>query len=364
MFSTITQWVSSHKAISSVIAAVLVVGVGAGIFMAANASADVSTTSTEASTTTAPTTSLATTTSEASTTTVPLTESPINGLPVDDPAKLDRRLLAVKIDNHPQARPQSGINHADMVFEIKVEGITRFLTLWMQTDSEFLGPVRSGRPTDATLLTALNKPTFAISGAQGWVQNMITSMDINLLTETTPAMFRVGFRSAPHNLYTTTDGLRADADARQYEDEPPTGPIWEFGPMPADAPAASSVTMGFQGTNTMWTWDEATGTWLRTTDGQDSNFRDEDETEGRIGFPVVIALYSEQYSNNGLPSSHTTGTGQAYVFADGKYIEGTWTRENEAEWYSLTDTEGNPIAVPPGQVWVSLVPTDAGVTIE
>jgi hypothetical protein len=363
MFSTITQWVTAHKAISSVIAAVLVVGVGTGIFMAANASADVSTTSTEASTTTTSTT-MATTTSQASTTTVPLTESPINGLPVDDPAKLGRRLLAVKIDNHPQARPQSGLNHADMVFEIKVEGITRFLTLWMQSDSEFLGPVRSGRPTDATLLTALNKPTFAISGAQGWVQNMITSMDVNLLTETTPAMFRVGFRSAPHNLYTTTDGLRADADARQYEDEPPTGPIWEFGPMPADAPTASTVTMGFQGTNTMWTWDEATGTWLRTTDGQESNFRDEDETEGRIGFPVVIALFSEQYSNNGLPSSHTTGTGQAYVFADGKYIEGTWTRENEAEWYSLTDTEGNPIAVPPGQVWVSLVPTDAGVTIE
>jgi hypothetical protein len=363
MFSTITQWVTAHKAISAVVAAVLVVGVGTGIFMAANASADVSTTSTEASATTTSTT-MATTTSEASTTTVPLTESPINGLPVDDPTKLDRRLLAVKIDNHPQARPQSGLNHADMVFEIKVEGITRFLTLWMQTDSEFLGPVRSGRPTDATLLTALNKPTFAISGAQGWVQNMIMSLDINLLTETTPAMFRVGFRSAPHNLYTTTDGLRADADARQYEDEPPTGPIWEFGPMPADAPAASTITMGFQGTNTMWTWDAATGTWLRSTDGQDSNFRDEDETEGRIGFPVVIALYSEQYSNNGLPSSHTTGTGQAYVFADGKYIEGTWTRENEAEWYTLTDTEGNPIAVPPGQVWVSLVPTDAGVTIE
>ncbi|HEU4917022.1 MAG TPA: DUF3048 domain-containing protein [Acidimicrobiia bacterium] len=364
MFSTITQWVSSHKAISSVIAAVLVVGVGTGIFMAANASADVTTTSTEPSTTTSSSTSMPTTSqsSEGPTTTLPSTISPINGLPVTDPAQLARRLLAVKIDNHPNARPHSGINHADMVFEIKVEGITRFLTLWMQSDSEFLGPVRSGRPTDATLLSALNKPTFAISGAQGWVQNMITSLDINLLTETTPAMFRVGFRSAPHNLYTTTDGLRADADARQYEDEPPSGPIWEFGPMPADAPAAASVAMSFQGTNTLWTWDEAT--WLRTTDGRESNWRDEDGTEGRIGFPVLIALFSEQYSNNGLPSSHTTGTGQAYVFADGKYIEGTWERATEDEWYTLTDTEGNPIAVPPGQAWVSLVPTGAAFEIE
>ena len=184
MFSTFTQWVSAHKVISILAAAVLVVGVGTGIFMAANASTGATTTTSEPSTTTAPTTSSSTTTTEATTTSVVSTMSPINGLPVDDAALLDRRLLAVKVDNHPLARPQSGINLADMVFEIRVEGITRFLTMWMQSDAEFLGPMRSGRPTDATLLAALNTPTFAISGAQGWVQSMITSMGINLLTET------------------------------------------------------------------------------------------------------------------------------------------------------------------------------------
>ncbi len=292
------------------------------------------------------------------------TLSPINGLPVADPALLNRRLLAVKIDNHPNARPQSGINHADAVFEIRVEGISRFLTLWMQSDAEFLGPMRSGRPTDSTLLTALNKPTFAISGAQGWVQEMIRSKDINLLTETTPAAFRVPFRRAPHNLYTTTAGLRADADARDYEDLPPTGPIWEFGPMPTDATAASAVHIDFRGTDVDWAWDPTTATWLRSADGRESNWRDEDDTEGRIGFPVLIGLESEQYSNNGLPSSHTTGSGQAWVFADGKVVEGTWERETEQDWYTLTDADGNNIAVPPGQVWISLVPDIGGLTYE
>jgi hypothetical protein len=311
------------------------------------------------------TTTLATTTTEEqTTTTVAPATSPINGLPVTDPALLDRRLLAVKLDNHPNARPHSGVNLADAVFEIRVEGITRFLTLWMQSEAPFLGPMRSGRPTDATLLTALNQPTFAISGAQGWVQNMIRSMDINLLTETTPAAFRVDFRRAPHNLYTTTAGLRADADAREFQDEPPTGPIWEFGPMRADAAAASKVHIDFRGTSVDWTWDPATSTWLRTTDGRESNWRDEDGTEGRIGVPVLIGLESEQYSNNGLPSSHTTGTGQAWLFAEGKVVEGTWTRENETEWYTLTDAEGNTIAVPPGQVWISLVPDTGGLSYE
>ncbi len=311
------------------------------------------------------TTTLATTTTEQGTTTTTASAlSPINGLPVTDPALLNRRLLAVKLDNHPNARPHSGVNKADAVFEIRVEGITRFLTLWMQSDAEFLGPMRSGRPTDATLLTALNQPTFAISGAQGWVQNMIRSMDINLLTETTPAAFRVGFRRAPHNLYTTTDGLRADADAREFQDLPPTGPIWEFGGMPATAAPVSAVHIDFRGTDVDWTWDPTTRTWLRTADGRESGWRDEDGTEGRIGFPVLIGLESEQYSNNGLPSSHTTGSGLAWVFADGKVVEGTWTREAETEWYTLTDADGNTIAVPPGQVWISLVPDTGGLSYE
>lgn len=120
-----------------------------------------STTTSSSTTTSLPTT----TTSVGTTTTEATTESPINGLPVADPALLNRRLLAVKIDNHPNARPHSGINHADAVFEIRVEGISRFLTMWMQSDAEFLGPMRSGRPTDSTLLAALNQPTLAISGA-------------------------------------------------------------------------------------------------------------------------------------------------------------------------------------------------------
>jgi hypothetical protein len=321
-----------------------------------------STTSTSTPETT--TTLATTTTEEQTTTTAAAAASPINGLPVTDPALLDRRLLAVKLDNHPNARPHSGINLADAVFEIRVEGITRFLTLWMQSDAEFLGPMRSGRPTDATLLTALNQPTFAISGAQGWVQNMIRSMDINLLTETTPAAFRVDFRRAPHNLYTTTAGLRADADAREFQDEPPTAPIWEFGDMPADAAAAGEVHIDFRGTSVDWTWDPATSTWLRSTDGRESNWRDEDGTEGRIGFPVLVGLESEQYSNNGLPSSRTTGSGQAWVFADGKVVEGTWSRETEAEWYTLSDADGNTIAIPPGQIWISLVPDTGGLSYE
>lgn len=287
----------------------------------------------------------------------------MNGLEVENANLLDRRVLAVKIDNHPNARPHSGIDEADMVIEMLVEGVTRFITIWHESDSDYLGPNRSGRPTDAELLPGFNEPTFTISGAQGWVQNMITGNGVNLIKELSEGTFRISGRSAPHNLYVDTFTLRETADELEYPNEPPEGPIWEFGPMPADAAPASSVNIRFSGNGVVWDWDETEGLWLRTIQGQESMVRDQEGLETRLGVPVMVALYVEQYSNNGLPSSHTLGSGEAYVFADGKYVQGTWEREEMTDWFTLTDAEGNVIAVPPGQAWVSLVPSGSGLTV-
>jgi hypothetical protein len=287
----------------------------------------------------------------------------VNGLEVENANLLDRRVLAVKIDNHPNARPHSGIDEADMVIEMLVEGVTRFITIWHESDSDYLGPNRSGRPTDAELLPGFNEPTFTISGAQGWVQNMITGNGVSLIKELSEGTFRISGRSAPHNLYVDTFTLRETANEREFPNEPPEGPIWEFGPLPADASPASSVNIRFAGNGVIWDWDETEGLWLRTIQGQESMVRDEEGIETRLGVPVMVALYVEQYSNNGLPSSHTLGSGEAYVFADGKYVQGTWEREEMTDWFTLTDAEGNVIAVPPGQVWVSLVPSGSGLTV-
>ena len=306
------------------------------------------------------------------TTTIPGDISPINGLIVDDPALIGRRVLAVKIDNHPNARPQSGIDEADMVIELMVEGITRFMTVWHQSDSDYLGPMRSGRPTDPTLLLVFSEPTFSISGAQGWIRSVIGSKGIHVTGEVRPATFRISGRFAPHNLYVNTELLRDYADSRGYPDLGPNEPIWEFGPTPLGADDASSVRINFSGNIVDWTWDEETGTWLRSIRGVQSNWRDQDVEEGQIGFPVLVALYVEQYtahppsgsSGSAVPGSRTTGSGTAFVFANGKVVEGTWAREGETDWFTLTDDNGEIIMVPPGQVWVSLVPATRGLIWE
>jgi hypothetical protein len=319
----------------------------------------------ETTTTTTPTTTTTSTTSTSTTSTTLDTgeTSLLNGLPVDDATLLDRRVLAIKIDNHPRARPQSGIDQADMVIELMVEGITRFITLWHESDVDYLGPNRSGRPTEAELLPAFNQPTFVISGAQGWVQVMLRDHGLSLIKELSEGTFRVSERSAPHNLYVDTFVLRETADRRGYPDDPPVGPVWDFGAMPPDAASASSVNIDFSGNEVVWDWDQTEGLWLRTADGVESMVSDQEGEETRLGFPVLVALYTEQYRINGLPSSHTLGSGEAFVFADGKVVEGTWVRDEETEWFTLTDADGNPIDVPPGRAWVSLVPANRGLTI-
>jgi hypothetical protein len=319
------------------------------------------------------TTSTTTSTAIPPTTTTPkLDTSDINGLPVDDPALLERRVVAVKIDNHPNANPQSGIDQADMMIELMVEGITRFISVWQQSDSEYLGPNRSARPTDSELLQAFNEPTYVFSGAQAWVQGIIAGTGINTIKELSFGTFRISSRKAPHNLYVDTVQLRETADERNYPNEPPNGPIWEFGPMSDFSDPASSVNIDFSGHPVVWTWDQPAGLWLRTAYGIESNYRNEDGSEDRVGVPVMVALYVERYtahppsgvSGSSLPSSITTGTGKAFVFADGLVSEGTWERESELDWFKITDANGETILVPAGKIWVSLVPSNRGLTIQ
>jgi hypothetical protein len=306
----------------------------------------------------------ATTTSEATTTTVAGAVSQINGLPVEDEAVLDRRLLAVKVDNHPNARPQTGLQDADAVFEYMAEGVTRFMALWQQSESEYLGPMRSARPTDQTLLAFFNEPTLAISGGQSWVREMIASVGVHIIGEVEPATFRSSDRRAPHNLYANTVLLREYADEQGYPDEPIDGPMWEFGPMREDAEAAAKVSFDFLGNPVEWTWDDASGTWLRSIGGDESNTVTPEGEESQIGFPVLIAMYVEQYSVGDLPASRTTGQGLAYIFADGKVVQGTWQRDDIDQWFTFADNDGEQILVPPGQAWISLVPNTTGIAIE
>src|SRR3990172_2294527 len=181
------------------------------------------TTTTAASTTTASTTTTTSTTPEDTTTVTtyaPDYASPLNGLVATEDILLDRRAIAVKIDNHPQAPPPSRLQSADAVIEILAEGVTRFMAIFHDNDTDYLGPIRSLRPTDSTLAAAIGAP-IVISGGQDWIQNLTAGRHVPLIGENTTALFRVASRAAPHNLYGDTTAIRVVADQRGYSNDPP-----------------------------------------------------------------------------------------------------------------------------------------------
>ena len=142
--------------------------------------------------------------------------------------------------------------------------------------------------------------------------------------------------------------------------------------MSSAAIETTSVTMDFRGNAVRWDWNPITSTWMRFAHNEESMWLTEEGGEGRINVPVLVALYVEQYtavppagvSGTALPSSEVIGEGKAFVFADGKVIEGNWARETNTDWFTLTTDSGATIQVPPGKVWISLVPDSSGLEYE
>ena len=334
----------------------------------------IATTTTSQPSTTTTTTPTTTTTEAPTTTTAPEPAgptSPLNGLVIEDEelaANVERRVVAVKIDNHWNARPQSGIEQADLVFELLVEaGLTRFIAVFHHSDAEFLGPMRSGRPTDPTLIRPL-EGVLTISGAQPWVQSRITGAGVPLIGDLgSPITFRRGFRRAPHNLYTNTRELRDVMERRGYDVTPPPE-LWTFGEFNAPADATAEEIF-FNWSDTMsvtWEWDGAQ--YLRFAGSEPHNWRTEDgETVEQVSADVLVALFANRYTASGssgsaVPAFETVGTGRALVFAQGRLIEGTWQRDAITDPFTLSDENGDEIIVPPGRPWVSVFPSSRGIS--
>lgn len=302
------------------------------------------------------------------TTSAPLAPSPLNGIDVGDEALLARRAIAVKIDNHPNARPQSGIQSAELIYELLVEGgLTRFIAIFHSTDSDYVGPIRSGRPTDPTLVRPLDAP-FQFSGAQGWVQSGFAAAGVKLIGEGSTT-FRIGSRRAPHNLYGDTMLMRELSDAREYPDDPPQQ-MFEFGEPEAGARATEIGLDWSDHPVVRWEWNDSE--YLRFNGDTPHNWRPREGDEEQISTDTLLVLTAERYTaspsagagGSSVPAMRTTGTGQALLFHDGMMVEGTWERGAIEEPFSLLLPDLTAMVLPPGRLWVSVFPSTQSISWE
>ena len=305
--------------------------------------------------------------------------SPFTGkeLPPETWLKRPRRVIAFKIDNNINARPQSGLQEADAVHEILVEGgMTRFLAFYLDNTSKYLGPIRSARPTDPTMVRPYGG-TLVVSGATAGLIPSIRELGVPVLEEQSPpSMFRISSRNAPHNLYADTELVRGRIEERGFFFlQPGPQPLYNFGLDQNNwNEGAGKVIVKYSDfTTVIWKLDndkysrfiidgysnnkEAVAHNFITQDG---NYTDILQTE------TIVVLQGPLYKDSAttLPSVLTVGVGTAFVFNNGSYIEGTWRRADINDPFVLIDLDGDEIQVPPSTQWVHILPNEGTVNID
>jgi hypothetical protein len=345
------------KITSALIALVLALGACSG---GGDDTTDSSAPSPETSTTTTPPTSTTrppATTPATTTTTQPLPTTPLNGLPVFDPAAPGRPALVVKIDNVPRSRPPSGLDVADIVYEENVEGWTRFAAVFHSLVPEPVGPVRSGRTQDIDLLTSLDRPLFVWSGGNARVTSAIresTLIDMGPSGLKGVDYYRSSDRPAPHNLFARV----ADAWAANVAGSPPPPPQLTFRPAgePADgdAPVVGVKLEMDGGMRAEWRWDASVGRFLRFHDGGRPH---EVAGGGQVQAENVVVLtvqYRPSPADARSPEAVTVGEGDALVFTDGQVLLARWVRPDNTSPWTFLDAAGAEIGLTPGRTWVEL----------
>lgn len=293
-----------------------------------------------------------------------------------------RPAVAIVVENTPEARNQSSLSLADVVFETLVEGgITRFVPIFHSQDAETVGPVRSMRKYFIDFFGGYDDP---IVMHIGYAQT--DSHDTNALGYLYEAnvktlglyggtAWRVSDRVAPHNAYTSTVALRSTADAKGWT-HAPNFTTWEFkDPTTVSADSEGLIKQitvlwdntGADAWTVQWQLDADKDEYLRShfspSTGQYVEHSDAITGE-QLSFPNVLIIKTNvafSGDDKGRVIVDATGSGSALLFRDGTLIPGTWTKPSRTDRYMITDSLDKPVEFNRGATWIMVVPTTADI---
>ena len=302
--------------------------------------------------------------------------SPFTGLELSPELwlKRPRRVIAFKVDNNLNARPQSGLQEADTVMEILVEGgMTRFLAFYLDRTSSYVGPIRSARPTDPNLVRPYGG-ILVVSGATAGLIPAIRDLGVPVLEEVSaPTMFRIGNRKAPHNLYADTELVREYIDKKGFLFNQDVNPLYNFGNDQSNwTPGAGRVTIKYSDfTTVIWKLDKdqysrfIVDGYSPEEDAVAHNFITRDGYTDILKAPTVVVIQGPLYNDEvtTLPSVLTVGVGPVTIFSGGRYIEGTWRRNDITDPFEFLDDNQDQIEVPPSKQWIHILPLNGEINI-
>jgi Protein of unknown function (DUF3048) N-terminal domain/Protein of unknown function (DUF3048) C-terminal domain len=282
-----------------------------------------------------------------------VTRSPLTGLPVEGKVP-GHPVVAVKIDNSSSSAPQVGLGSADMVAEELVEGGMTRLAAFFYTDVPGnVGPVRSMRATDIGIVQPLDAVLVASGGAAPTVTRL-KDAGIRSFTEGAPGYYRDSGRAAPYNLF-----MRLGELAKTLDDGDPPAPYLPFARSPSlpEGEPAKGFTAAFSPSSSS-TFELRDGRYVNTDTLAAAGDQFVADTVLVLRVRVEDAGYRDP-AGNFVPETVFDGQGDAMVFNDGRLVRGTWSKDGLAADIQLR-AGGKPVTLPPGKVWIELVPVDGG----
>lgn len=294
----------------------------------------------------------------------PLTvPSTLSGLLVN-PSLNQEPVTGIMIENSEDARPQSGLSSASVVFEAIAEGgITRFLALFQDTAPDNVGPIRSARPYYVQWALGFDAGYAHVGGSPEAIAD-IRDWGVRDLDQfyNSGSYHRISSRAAPHNVYTAITTLNQLEASKGYTSSNFTGFIRKA-EASSKAPTVNTINFNISGPlyNVAYTYNAATNSYLRSEGGQahiDAN------TGAQISPKVVIGLVMPySLESDGQHSVYSTiGSGPAYFFQDGMLIIGQWSKPSSVSQFVFTDSAGVVVKLNPGQTWITALANTTDIT--
>jgi hypothetical protein len=304
------------------------------------------------------------TSSSSTSTTAPPPVCPLTGVPASGGEVPQRPAMAVKIDNYPAGRPQSGLNQADIIFEEPVEGgITRYAAVFQCQNVALIGPVRSARNIDIGILGQLGNPLEAhVGGINPVIANIAASPIVNVdLGASDSLMIHPPGRASPDADFTSTALVYGTHSTMNT----PPQPIFTYSDAPPpDGTPASAVNINFSDTaNVTWKWNATTGTFQRYYNGtQPDMLTNGVQNQASNVIVQYVAISYGPWAENSVgglevqADLYPNASGTAIVFRNGQEIQGSWHRTTLGSPTQFVNAAGATIPMMPGPTWVELVP--------
>lgn len=290
---------------------------------------------------------------------------PFTGIETNE--NVQNRAIAVMVNNHPNARPHSGLSQADLIFELLAEGdITRFLALYHSEQPDIIGSVRSAREYYFNLADGYDA-VYVYHGAAQFINDLINSNNIEHLNgalyDNDNYLFRrESFRQAPHNSYLLFENVYEEIQAKGYDVQ------FTYEPLPflsddtqlEELELVNNIQIDY-GTSTQqvvtYQYDETKDTYQRRHNN-DLTIELSTEELVEIDNIFVVETYHEVIDDEGRREIDLISGGNAYLFQKGSVQEVEWKNENGR---IIPMKEGEIIGFKPGKTWINFIPTQPGL---